>query len=151
MPVNISETISKTTREHQVWALAANASCARQARTLVHAALTALVVPRDIVHDAKLMISELATNAHQHAGGHVPHELWFDRGVDEFVCAVFDTLPVKDLAEDLAFSGDFGRGLSIVAELSVGRWGRTVANSRLMRDLPGKAVWFACKLPAHGS
>jgi hypothetical protein len=150
--VNISsETVPKTAREHQVWALAADATCARQARALLGAALTALVVPRDIVRDAKLMISELATNAYQHAGGHVPHELWLDRVADEFICAVFDTLPMKELAEDLAFSGDFGRGLSIVAELSVGRWGLKVASSRLTLNVPGKSVWFACRVPAHGT
>jgi hypothetical protein len=145
--VNISsETIPKTSHDHRVWALPPDATCARAARDLVDAALTMLVVPREIVCDAKLMISELATNAYQHAGGHAPHELWCDRRADEVVCAVFDALPMDELAGDLAFSGDFGRGLSIVADLSAGSWGLEIACSRLGLNTPGKSVWFACRL-----
>jgi hypothetical protein len=148
--VNIpSETILKTHENHQVWALPTDATCAKQARDLVDEVLTSFAVPREIVRDAKLMASELATNAYQHASGHTPHELWFDRGCDEIICAVFDALPMNELAGDLAFSGDFGRGLSIVADLSAGRWGLETACSRLRLNAPGKSVWFACKIPAQ--
>jgi hypothetical protein len=77
-----------------------------------------------------------------------PHELWLDRCADEVICAVFDALPMDELAVDLAFSGDFGRGLSIVADLSAGSWGLEIACSRLGPHTPGKSVWFACKVPA---
>ncbi|MGI8336308.1 ATP-binding protein [Actinomadura scrupuli] len=146
-----SETVPKTSRDHRVWALPADAGCARHARDLVEMAMSAFDMPREVVCDAKLMISELATNAHQHASEYVPHELWFDRGGDELICAVFDALPMKELTGDLAFSGDYGRGLSIVAELSAGRWGLEAARSRLRSHVPGKCVWFACKLTKHGS
>jgi hypothetical protein len=150
--VNISsDTVPKTSRDHKVWALPTDATCARRARDLVGAAMTAFDMPRETICDAKLMISELATNAHQHAGGRGPHELWFDRGGDELICAVFDALPMKQLTGDLAFSGDFGRGLSIVADLSAGRWGLEAVRSRLSLHVPGKSVWFACKLTLHGS
>jgi two-component sensor histidine kinase len=132
--------------DHRVWALPTDATCARTARDLVGTTLTALLVPREVVRDAKLMISELVTNAYQHASGHVPHELWLDWHADEVVCAVFDTLPMDELAADLAFSGDFGRGLSIVADLSEGRWGLRIDCSRLRPNSSGKSVWFACKV-----
>jgi hypothetical protein len=147
--VNISsETIEKTNEDHQVWALPTDATCAKQARNLVGEVLAGFVMPLETVRDAKLMVSELATNAYQHAPGHTPHELWLDRGTDEIMCAVFDALPMQELAGDLAFSGDFGRGLSIVADLSAGRWGLEICWSRLRRNVPGKRVWFACKIPS---
>src|SRR5690606_39875598 len=59
-----------------VWALPGGPGCAGHARSVLRDALAALGVPRDAIADAQLMVSELATNAHQHAGEHGPHELW---------------------------------------------------------------------------
>ncbi|MFC7729567.1 hypothetical protein [Actinomadura keratinilytica] len=42
-------------------------------------------------------------------------------------------------------SGDCGRGLSIVAQMSQGRWGLVHTLSRLGPPVPGKAVWFAVR------
>ncbi|MCD0452777.1 ATP-binding protein [Actinocorallia sp. API 0066] len=126
------------------WSLPADATCARTARRLVRDTLAELGVPEGAVDDAGLMVSELATNAHQHAAGHPPHELWVScLDAFEFSCAIFDALPTRDLP--LAFErGDFGRGLSIVAELSKGRWGTEVARARLDPRIRGKAIWFSC-------
>jgi hypothetical protein len=140
------------------WALPVDPLCAREARCLLAGKLGTLEVPRDVVADAELMISELATNAYRHARSHGPHELWIfasgqlrgtATGPDpcEVVCAVFDTLPEPRLRTDAAFCGDFGRGLSIVAELSHGRWGVQPARSHLRYGVPGKAVWFGCAVP----
>jgi hypothetical protein len=101
-------------------------------------------VDEDVIADATLMASELATNAHQHAADHPPHELWlYAVGGFEFCCAVFDAFPDRTLPMDF-HRGDFGRGLSIVAELSKGRWGTDSARARLDPRIRGKAVWFTC-------
>ncbi|GAA3229761.1 ATP-binding protein [Actinocorallia longicatena] len=101
-------------------------------------------MPGDTASDAALMASELATNAHQHAPAHPPHELWL-YFVDEyeFCCAVFDGMAARDQELDVD-RGDYGRGLSIVAELSKGRWGTSPARARMDPRVRGKAVWFVC-------
>jgi two-component sensor histidine kinase len=127
-----------------IWSLPSDATSPRVARRLLREALAELDVPDETAADAILMISELATNAHQHAAAHPPHELWVHSFDDrEFSCAVFDGLPTRELPLALE-RGDFGRGLSIVAELSEGRWGTDAAHARLDPRVRGKAVWFTC-------
>jgi anti-sigma regulatory factor (Ser/Thr protein kinase) len=125
------------------WRLPADASCARRARALVDELFTAAGAPRERVCDAKVMVSELATNALRHAADG-PYELWFDLEPGEAVVAIFDALPMAGLSGDVTFSGDHGRGLVIVKDLSGGRWGLEPAPSRLHPAVSGKAVWFAC-------
>jgi len=139
-----------------VWALPRGPGCAGHARSVLAEALGALGVPRDTVADAQLMASELATNAHQHASEYGPHELWLylaepvgsgrsavPPAATEVRCAVFDAHADARLPGYSWTSGDCGRGLSIVRELSEGRWGMLRTLSRLGPPLPGKAVWFA--------
>lgn len=128
------------------WQLPVDASCARQARTLLADTLGRLGLERDIVADARLMVSELATNAHLHAAGHGPHELWIHGEAGELLCAVFDGFAEAVLPAYSWTSGDHGRGLGVVAELSGGRWGSMPARSHAGRR-PGKAVWFAVPAP----
>ncbi|HEU5157821.1 MAG TPA: ATP-binding protein [Streptosporangiaceae bacterium] len=131
------------------WPLPGDATCARRARALVVDTLAALDVPAETIADAELMVSELATNAHQHADGHVPFELWLSI-VDgrELYCAIFDTLRMRKLAGPVsAEKCDFGRGLGIVAELSGGHWGMARAWSQRLPRVAGKAVWFGCPIP----
>lgn len=146
--MNTSPKILDQTSAACTWALPQDATGARRARRLLVATLTSFGALPEIIGDAELMVSELATNAFRHALQHGPHELWLDltdpRG---FVCAVFDTMPLAALASNPVTSGDFGRGLSIVTELSQGRWGIRVARSRLRPAVSGKAVWFAGDLP----
>ncbi len=126
------------------WPLPGDATCARRARSLVVDTLTQLAVPAETIGDAELMVSELATNAHQHADGHMPYELWLSV-VDEreLFCAIFDALQIRTLAGTTTLEKcDFGRGLGIVAELSRGRWGMCRAWSRRVPHVAGKAVWF---------
>lgn len=129
------------------WRLPRGPDCARRARTVLGVALAELGVGQDLAADAQLMISELATNAYQHAGDHRPHELWaYLAGTDgaaELRCAVFDRLAGATLPGYSWTSGDYGRGLNIVRELSAGRWGLRHARSRLGRRGHGKIVWFA--------
>jgi hypothetical protein len=128
------------------WPLPGDASCARRARTLVVDTLASLTVPIDTVRDAELMVSELATNALQHADGHQPYELWLGSTESgELICAIFDTLRMRTLTEAAAVEDcDFGRGLGIVAALSNGRWGMYPTWSRSEPHVAGKAVWFGC-------
>ncbi|WP_433463288.1 ATP-binding protein [Spirillospora sp. CA-128828] len=129
-----------------VWALPGGPGCAGHARGVLRDALASLGVPPDGIADAQLMVSELATNAHQHAGEHGPHELWLYMGdgtAGEVRCAVFDALADAGLPGYSWTSGDCGRGLSIVRELSAGRWGMRRTLSRLGPPVRGKAVWFA--------
>ncbi|GAA1808827.1 ATP-binding protein [Actinomadura chokoriensis] len=128
-----------------VWALPGGPGCAGHARRVLRDALASLGAPPDAIADAQLMVSELATNAHQHAGEHGPHELWLYGGegcVREVRCAVFDAFADAALPGYSWTSGDCGRGLSIVRELSGGRWGLRRTLSRLGPPVRGKAVWF---------
>lgn len=175
------------TRPGWVWALPGGSGCAGHARRVLRDALASLGVPRDAIADAQLMVSELATNAHQHAGEHGPHELWLylddketgdagtgrgagkgdagmgnggkgdagtvDAGTGDagtgahgtgvVRCAVFDAFADAALPGYSWTSGDCGRGLSIVRELSEGHWGMRRTLSRLGPPVRGKAVWFA--------
>lgn len=128
------------------WGLPGDPSCARFARTLVDDLLTGLGAQRDTIRDAKLMASELATNAYQHATGSIPHELWLDVEGGEAIISIFDAMPPVGEVGDVTLSGDHGRGLLIVADLSGGRWGLEPAPSRLHPGVQGKAVWFGCAL-----
>ncbi|MGK5553733.1 ATP-binding protein [Actinomadura kijaniata] len=150
-------------RPGRVWALPSGPACASHARRVLGEALTGLGVPRDTVSDAQLMVSELATNAYQHAGDHGPHELWLYLGdppdvpdlpwtplgarpTAEIRCAVFDGHADARLPGYSWTSGDCGRGLSIVRELAEGRWGVLRTLSRLGPPVRGKAVWFAIRV-----
>jgi hypothetical protein len=132
------------------WPLPGDATCARHARGLVAETLASLAVPIDTVRDVELMVSELATNALQHAIGHQPYELWLSPVEDcEVVCAIFDTLRMDTLAGGASLENcDFGRGLGIVAALSNGRWGMYPTWSRRHPHVAGKAVWFGCQAAA---
>lgn len=78
----------------QTWALPGDATCAGVARSLTGAALARRALSIERIRDAELMMSELATNAYEHARGHPPPELWLYPVRDrELICAVFDTGP----------------------------------------------------------
>ncbi|WP_019630241.1 ATP-binding protein [Actinomadura atramentaria] len=125
------------------WTLPDGPECARHARAALDGVLAALGLSAGERGDARLMVSELATNAHQHATAPGPHELWLTRGpAGELRCAVFDRDTAARLPGYSWTSGDCGRGLSIVRELSDGRWGVASAVARLGEPGPGKAVWF---------
>jgi hypothetical protein len=127
-------------------------------------------LPGDLIHDGLTMASELAANtlnAHGNIefGGHgrpvsgVP-EIWaylraFGSG-RELVCKIFDSEPGWDAGEPLPVGAAVpagpdsirGRGLQLVAGLSAGRWGHHLSRGRLGAwKVPGKAVWFALRVP----
>lgn len=108
----------------------------------------------DPTEDAKLAVSELATNAHTHtsSNGHVttvPPELWIwarNRPDPELVVSVFDAhREIWPAARDADPLDEHGKGLSIVLALSADT-GTHLTRSRLTAAT-GKCVWFTLALP----
>jgi hypothetical protein len=135
------------------WRLPPDRTCAATARTYFKAAATALVLP-DVADDGAVCVSELATNALQHAGPYEPAvapELWMYARTcprPQLVVAVFDARrdrqpelrPTDPLAEH-------GNGLRIVAALSAAGGGHPSRSRLCGRSIPGKVTWFALELP----
>lgn len=139
------------------WQLPPDAHCASYARSVLTSAMAAVAFPQTTVDDGALAVSELATNAYQHAADTDPYEpitpteLWaWARTAPrpELVVAVFDTrrdaMPDQQ-PEDLM--AECGKGLGIVAAVA-SAWGHHLSRSRLApQPIPGKATWFALPLP----
>lgn len=75
----------------------------------------------------------------------------------EIVCKIFDSEPGWDAGEPVPIGAAVpagqdsvrGRGLQMVAGLSAGMWGHHLTRGRLgVWKVPGKAVWFALRVPA---
>jgi len=75
----------------------------------------------------------------------------------EVVCKIFDSEPGWDAGEPVPIGAAVpagsdsvrGRGLQMVAGLSAGIWGHHLSRGRLgVWKVPGKAVWFALRIPA---
>jgi hypothetical protein len=144
-------------------------TCAATARRFFREAVAGIGLPAELVHDGVTMASELAANT-LHAQGNVEFgggrqrpvsgmpEFWLylrGRGaVCELVCKVFDSDPrwnvsTEALPDPASVESISGRGLQVVAELSAGRWGQHPTRGRLGAwKVPGKAVWFAQRVPA---
>jgi serine phosphatase RsbU (regulator of sigma subunit)/anti-sigma regulatory factor (Ser/Thr protein kinase) len=106
--------------------------CRRLVReTLTEWQLTEL---RDTV---ELLVSELVTNAIQHAGGDI--RLRLQRDEDGLLCEVCDNTRTPPELQELSATAERGRGILLVKELSR-RWG-------YRRTASGKVVWFTLKLP----
>jgi hypothetical protein len=151
-----------------VRALPLDKTCSSAARRFFREAVAGLGLPGDLVHDGITMASELAANT-LHAQGNVEFsgtrqravtgipEFWlYLRGVGaraEIVCKIFDSEPgwsvdaqVQPGKAPLEQVG--GRGLQVVAALSAGQWGGHPSRGRLGAwKVPGKAVWFALRVP----
>ncbi|WP_067636164.1 ATP-binding protein [Actinomadura latina] len=149
-----------------VWALPAEARCARVAREVVRETLGALPLPEGMVDDAVTMVSELATNVFAHAlGGRalaimptagLPEVQIYGQGRGtEVVVRVFDSAAWCGTVRSGAglrppVDAEGGRGLELVNALAVehrGRWGAHRSRSMLGSvPVSGKVVYFA--LPA---
>ncbi len=75
----------------------------------------------------------------------------------EIVCKIFDSEPGWDAGEPVPIGAAVpagpdsvrGRGLQMVAGLSAGMWGHHLSRGQLgVWKVPGKAVWFALRVPA---
>ncbi|TMR26098.1 ATP-binding protein [Actinomadura geliboluensis] len=124
-------------------------SSASNARSLVAATMRQLSFAPDPIEDARLAVSELATNALTHASSTTRPELWIwarTRPTPQLVVSVFDAhcgaWPIAGGADLL---DEHGKGLSIVAALAADT-GSHLTRSRLTAS-PGKSVWFTLALP----
>lgn len=148
------------------WPLPADDTIAATARHHTSQELQSLGLPAPYTDDVVVMVSELATNALQHAtprscsGGLSPSphgpELWIyhrdsEQGRSELVIKVFDTNreehpSPKSSTRDLL--AERGHGLDIIDALTEGRWGHHPTRSRLRRPaVTGKATWFTLPTP----
>jgi hypothetical protein len=144
-------------------------TCSSAARRFFREAVAGLDLPGDLVHDGITMASELAANT-LHAQGNVEFsggnrqravsgipEFWlYLRGTGaraELVCQIFDSEPgwsvdAQEQPNKAPLEQVGGRGLQVVAALSAGQWGGHPSRGRLGAwKVPGKAVWFALRIP----
>jgi hypothetical protein len=140
------------------WQLPADRSCAPVARSLLQRTMAELGLPSELIEDGELAVSELGTNAYQHAGRSHPvdpivaAELWVwarTCPVPQLVVSVFDAdRAALPRIGSVGLLEEHGKGLSIVAAVSA-CWGSHPSRCRLGNWLvAGKATWFALSLPA---
>jgi hypothetical protein len=143
-------------------------TCSSVARRFFREAVAGLDLPGDMVHDGITMASELAANtlhaqanvefsgSRQRAVTGIPEFWLYLRGCgarSEVVCKIFDSEPgwEVDAIEQpgkAPLEQQGGRGLQVVAALSAGQWGGHPSRGRLGAwKVPGKAVWFALRIP----
>ena len=152
-----------------------DSTCASAARSFFRESVAGAGLPGDLIHDGLTMASELAANtlnAHGNIeyGGHgrpvsgIPEFWLYVRSATgcglrgrEIVCKIFDSEPGWDAGEPVPIGAAVpagpdsvrGRGLQMVAGLSAGMWGHHLSRGRLgVWKVPGKAVWFALRIPA---
>ncbi|WP_234357169.1 putative ATP-grasp-modified RiPP [Streptomyces sp. NBRC 110028] len=103
----------------------------------------------DLVDDARLIVSELATNAVRHAARHNPDperrgnfRLKVERPSDRLVrVSTFDRSRAIPRVVEADETAESGRGMAVVEALSC-RWG--------IDHRPwGKGVWVECAIPGH--
>ena len=109
------------------------------ARTVVGALASAWGLA-DLVDDARLVVSELVTNAVQHAPGPESFELELVRRAEGLRISLADGSAVRPLVHELDPARPSGRGLAIVQVLSSG-WGAEDHHG-------GKRVWADLDWPA---
>lgn len=147
--------------ELAIWQLADHFSAVMRSRDLIRGAYTILGMAPEIVDDAVVMVSELVTNAIQHACG--PYELRVYRRGTSVVCEVVDgshvlpRVPPPEAPQltlgDIDAIADFerletGRGLDVVNRLSSGRcWTHPTKTRTTDPVVLGKCVAFALDLP----
>ncbi|GII89150.1 ATP-binding protein [Sphaerisporangium siamense] len=93
----------------------------------------------ELSYDARLVISELVTNAVRHAGE--PTRVRLLHRATHLVCAVADPTDRPPVVTDADQYAETGRGLRLVESLSCS-WGWRVFEGR------GKLVWAAFTAPA---
>lgn len=114
------------------------------ARRVVAALLDAWGLDQ-LIDDARLVVSELVTNAYQHAPGADSFELELSGQPDRVTIALADGSAVRPSIGELNHQTPGGRGLRLVAAVSA-RWGADDLQS-------GKRVWaeiIADPTPNHG-
>jgi hypothetical protein len=92
----------------------------------------------ELTYDARLVVSELVTNAVRHAGE--PTRLRLLHRASHVVCAVFDPEEQPPVVTDADYFAESGRGLRLVESLSCS-WGWRLIEGH------GKLVWAAFTTP----
>ena len=92
-----------------------------------------------------LMLSELATNAVQHAATEFEVAVRVSSDCRHVRVEVSDSAPGYPTLQEAATDAPHGRGLSIVRSLAEA-WG-----VEMRRDRPGKTVWFSLPLGSHAA
>jgi anti-sigma regulatory factor (Ser/Thr protein kinase) len=89
-----------------------------------------------LVDTTELLVSELVTNAIQHAGGELRLRLQRDRAL---LCEVCDSTPNPPELREFSATAEHGRGILLVNALA-DKW-------NFRRTASGKVVWFELTLP----
>ena len=92
---------------------------------------------RPLTETVELLVSELVTNAIQHAGGEI--RLRLQRDENGLLCEVCDQTRTPPELQELSATAERGRGILLVNELSR-KWGHR-------RTASGKIVWFTLDQP----
>jgi anti-sigma regulatory factor (Ser/Thr protein kinase) len=112
--------------------VSAGSASSRPARAAVHELCSHAAVASDTREIAELLVSELVTNAHEHAGGPAVVDVQVDDR--SLRVAVADQDPTIPIPRKMTADAERGRGLLLVAALA-SRWGAAPAAH-------GKSVWF---------
>lgn len=94
---------------------------------------------RQLTADATLLVSELVTNAYQHAPGTDSFELELIRRTNGIRIALADGSSIRPLIRELSHDQQSGRGMAIVAAIAT-RWGVDDHHG-------GKRVWLDLDTP----
>ncbi|MEV5407296.1 ATP-binding protein [Thermopolyspora sp. NPDC052614] len=127
------------------WRLCDGPRAAAQARRLVHDVLTSVPVSAESVEDVALAVSELVGNAVLH--GEPPIELVLSIDQGGIHAAVVDSGPGSPLMHPTDLEAERGRGMAIVSDLSLGRFGFCRSPYTTEQGRYGKAVW--CTIPTE--
>lgn len=111
--------------------LPATAGASAQARRIVGEAVAAWGVAPDVAEDAALVVTEMVSNAVDHAAG--PVELSVSRTETGVRIEVSDSSPTRPTPRPIEVDSARGRGLIIIAALSR-EWGTSPTAT-------GKTVW----------
>ncbi|MER5646649.1 ATP-binding protein [Streptosporangium sp. NPDC002524] len=120
------------------WQLVPSAASVPRARRLVCGQLAEWGIDEQ-GETARLLVSELVTNALRHAWG--PIRLAVSCGEETLRCEVNDANPVLPRVRDIDEDEEGGRGMYLLDVLS-DRWGSE-------RTLLGKVSWFELSVPAR--
>lgn len=133
-----------------VFVLPRERTCASRARSMLAATMKQLRFADDTIDDARIAVSELATNAVTHARTDAPPELWAwarSRPAPQLVVSIFDAHPEsRPMPSGADLLDEHGKGLAIVAALAAST-GTHRTRSRTGKVVSGKSVWFAVPLP----
>lgn len=126
MPITVAEQV-------QAWVLPSDLSAASQARGHVEQACTGM--PEEMVYTARLLVTELVSNAVLHGRGTVL--VTVARGHGGVRVEVHDESPQLPVVVHRSPMAEHGAGLRLVSAMA-GSWG-----TELLGDgRPGKRVWF---------